>query len=139
MSRIQLRLSPSRLAPAAARGALDPLRGTVGEEIHDAVTLLVSELITNAVRHGGLTGDDWIDLNVEARPDRVRVTVTDPGDGFARPPPTPRPEASSGWGLFLVGQLADRWGIERADDTAVWFEIVRRANGHGSAPAKPRA
>ena len=41
----------------------------------------------------------------------VRVTVRDDGPGFT-PPPTPPPEdADAGWGLFLVGQLADSWGV----------------------------
>jgi hypothetical protein len=41
----------------------------------------------------------------------------------------PRAERPTGWGLFLVGEIADRWGIERDDHTRVWFEIDR---GDGS-------
>lgn len=126
---IQLRLSPSRLAPATARGALGPLREALDEETAEATALLVSELVTNAVRHAGLRGDQWIDLAVEASSDRVRVSVTDPGHGFARPPPVPRAEHPSGWGLFLVGQVADRWGVDHDWDTLVWFEIDRRSPG----------
>jgi anti-sigma regulatory factor (Ser/Thr protein kinase) len=124
---IQRRLFPSRLAPAAARGALAPLGGIVSEDTLKATELLVSELVTNAVRHAGLRSEDWIDMRVEVLDDRVRVSVTDPGHGFARPPPDPRPDRSSGWGLFLVGQIADRWGLERERETAVWFEIERRS------------
>jgi anti-sigma regulatory factor (Ser/Thr protein kinase) len=126
---IQLRLSPSRLAPATARGALGPLREAVDEETAQATALLVSELVTNAVRHAGLRGDQWIDLAVEASPERVRVSVADPGHGFARHPSSPRVGHPSGWGLFLVGELADRWGIDRDWDTLVWFEIDRRGSG----------
>ena len=126
---IQLRLPPSRLAPATARGALGPLWEAVDEETAEATALLVSELVTNAVRHAGLRGDQWIDLAVEASPDRVRVSVADPGHGFARPPPAPRVDHPAGWGLFLVGQLADRWGVDNEWDTLVWFEIDRRPVG----------
>ena len=123
--RIQVRLPPTRLAPATAREALSPLGAEVDGHLLESATLLVSELVTNAVRHAGLRSDDWIDLFVDASPDRVAVRVTDPGGGIARPPPIPGPERPSGWGLFLVGQIADRWGIERDDDTHVWFEIDR--------------
>lgn len=122
---IQVRLAPSRAAPATARGALAPLGATVDEETLESTVLLVSELVTNAVRHAGLQSDEWIDLFVDASPERVSVRVTDPGSGIARPPPLPRAERPSGWGLFLVGQIADRWGIERDEDTLVWFEIDR--------------
>jgi anti-sigma regulatory factor (Ser/Thr protein kinase) len=125
---IQLRLSPSRIAPAAARGALGPLRGAVDRETLESTTLLVTELVTNAVLHAGLRDDrDWIDLSVEVSEDLVRAGVTDHGGGFARPPPDPQVEDPSGWGLFLVSRLADRWGIERGQGTLVWFEIDRTA------------
>jgi anti-sigma regulatory factor (Ser/Thr protein kinase) len=125
---IQLRLSPSRIAPAAARGALGPLRGAVDQETLESTTLLVTELVTNAVLHAGLRDDqDWIDLSVEVSEDLVRAGVTDRGGGFARPPPDPQVEVPSGWGLFLVSRLADRWGIERGQGTSVWFEIDRKA------------
>ena len=131
--RIQVRLAPSRAAPATARGALAPLGETVDEETLESTALLVSELVTNAVRHAGLRRDEWIDLCVEASPERVSVRVSDPGNGIARPPPLPRAERPSGWGLFLVGQIADRWGIERHEETLVWFEIdqVKERNAVG--------
>ena len=126
---IQLRLAPSSLAPATARGALARLGETVEAETLESTALLVSELVTNAVRHAGLRDGDWIELWVNASPERVSVRVTDPGHGIARPPSLPRPERLSGWGLFLVGEIADRWGIERTEDTRVWFEIDRTNRG----------
>ena len=44
-----------------------------------------------------------------------------------RPLPVPRPDQLSGRGLFLVQQLADRWGVAGPDGTLVWFEIDRSA------------
>jgi anti-sigma regulatory factor (Ser/Thr protein kinase) len=124
--RFELRLSPSPAAPAAARGALGPLRGAVDEDTLGSVQLLVSELVTNAVRHADLSDRDWIELRVEATDERVRVSVADPGPGFTRPPPAPELNGPSGWGLFLVQRLADRWGVERPGETVVWFEIEQR-------------
>jgi anti-sigma regulatory factor (Ser/Thr protein kinase) len=122
---IKLRLAPTRLAPATARGALAPLSTTVDGETLESTALLVSELVTNAVRHAGLRGDERIELCVETSPDRVFVRVTDPGQGIGKPPAMPRADHPAGWGLFLVGQIADRWGIERDGQTQVWFEIDR--------------
>ena len=61
--------------------------------------------------------------------DLVRACVTDPGPGFEATPREPGDDPGSGWGLFLVEQLSDRWGVELAGGTSVWFEIDRRANG----------
>jgi anti-sigma regulatory factor (Ser/Thr protein kinase) len=136
---IQLRLSPSRVAPAAARGALGPLRGAVDDETLESTSLLVTELVTNAVLHADLREEeDWIDLKVEVSEDLVRAGVADRGSGFARPPPEPQVEDPSGWGLFLVSSLADRWGIERGRETLVWFEIDRRRAARSDARRRRR-
>lgn len=102
-----------RLAP--------PLRP---EEV-PAVRLLVSELVTNSVRHAELDPDEWIDLEVDVDLDAVRVTVTDPGGGFNPPTRPPHPTEPSGWGLTLVQRMADRWGISSDGRTQVWFELRR--------------
>jgi anti-sigma regulatory factor (Ser/Thr protein kinase) len=90
-----------------------------------AVRLLVSELVTNSVRHAGLDSHEWIDIQVEVEPDAVRVTVTDPGGGFMPPTRPPHPTEPSGWGLTLVQRMADRWGISSDSRTQVWFELHR--------------
>ena len=57
--------------------------------------------------------------------DEVRIEVCDHGDGFT---PTPRLGAldePGGFGLYLIGRLADRWGVETDDGTTVWF-VLRR-------------
>ena len=99
-------------------GVLDP-------HTQEAVQLLVSELVTNSVRHGRLGLSQWIDLCVETTPRSVRVSVTDAGVGFDRPEGPPRPGDPSGWGLYLVDQMADRWGVTHDGRTEVWFEIER--------------
>ena len=65
-------------------------RRAVREELSDALTkrrladveLLVSELATNSVRHAGCAETDEISIRADVKPDRVRVSMFDPGDGF---------------------------------------------------------
>jgi anti-sigma regulatory factor (Ser/Thr protein kinase) len=130
-TRLEISLPPSAVAPAAARGALGPLAAVVEGEVLESVRLLVSELVTNSVLHASLRQRDLIHLRVEADEDSVRVGVTDPGPGFEPLSPSPGPDAPFGWGLYLVTEVADRWGVERSDGTTVWFEIDRPRSDNG--------
>jgi serine/threonine-protein kinase RsbW len=120
-----LRLASTVRAPAEARGAVDRLAHRLRPEECEALQLLVSELVTNSVRHARLEGREWINVEIDLRPDAVRVTVSDPGPGFDPPSLTPRPHDTSGWGLFLVERVADRWGVHSDGPTEVWFELRR--------------
>jgi anti-sigma regulatory factor (Ser/Thr protein kinase) len=124
----EVRLSPTVRAPAAARHSLDRLAGRVDPDGLDTMRLLVSELVTNSVRHGGLESDGWIRVSVRELPGTLRVAVTDPGVGFGERHGPPRLDDPSGWGLHLVEQLADRWGVSHEGETRVWFEIEREAS-----------
>jgi anti-sigma regulatory factor (Ser/Thr protein kinase) len=128
---VELRLPPTARAPSEARTALGSLRDQVDPGVFDALRLLVTELVTNAVRHSRTDEDDRepIELRVEAGPDGVRTAVTDPGRGFRVPHGGPQPSGPSGWGLYLVDQMADRWGVSADGVTRVWFEIDRPASG----------
>jgi len=55
----------------------------------------------------------------------IRVAVQDHGDGFSPAPRNGRPDEPGGFGLYLVGQLADRWGVEIDGGTTVWFVLQR--------------
>jgi anti-sigma regulatory factor (Ser/Thr protein kinase) len=117
---IDLELPSTASAPARARGALEEIAGRVSPERLRDVTLLVSELVTNAVRHARGEG---VRLVVAHTGGVLRVEVHDPGRGFTvRKPPTD-PLRASGWGLVLVEELADRWGVEHSPRTRVWFEM----------------
>lgn len=124
---LDLRLPHGRSSARAARRAVDDLRSGLGEELLENIRLLVSELVTNSIRHARAGESAWIHLRVEVRGDRVRVEVTDPGPGFDPVEPLPSIYQDSGWGLYLVGQISDRWGVDRQGVTRVWFEIDRLA------------
>jgi anti-sigma regulatory factor (Ser/Thr protein kinase) len=108
-----------------ARRRIAPLRGELGERLHQDLALLLSELIGNAVRHAHLAKDDRVHVRVECRPGWVRGEVADPGPGFSvRMTPSPNASGVGGYGLTLVSRLASRWGAERVDgSTRVWFEL----------------
>jgi anti-sigma regulatory factor (Ser/Thr protein kinase) len=108
-----------------ARDALDSLSARVGPDVMVDLRLLVSETVTNAVRHTGVDEHSRVVVVAEEVPGAVRIEVHDGGPGFAAPPdPGPRPEGTSGWGLFLVKKLSRRWGAEPAPDAHVWFELA---------------
>ena len=110
-----------------ARRALDEVRGDVDELALRNARLLVSELITNVVRHvAHAEGDDQIVLTVDSEGDRLRVEVADRGAGFLPAPRADRQDPGSGWGLHILAQLAERWGVESNGGTRVWFEIPAR-------------
>jgi anti-sigma regulatory factor (Ser/Thr protein kinase) len=83
--------------------------------------LVISEVITNAVRHGG---DGDMLVAVTPKHGYLCVQVTDTGDGFAPRPRAFEPDADGGFGLFLVERLTRRWGLTRENsNTRVWFEF----------------
>jgi anti-sigma regulatory factor (Ser/Thr protein kinase) len=107
-------------APVAARHALDELSDELSPTVLDDARLLVTELVTNSVRHGE---GDVVRLILDVpQPDRVRCEVIDQGHGFL---PIARAADSTddgGWGLYLVEKLAETWGV-REGSTHVWFEL----------------
>lgn len=112
-------------APALARRTVaDWLAGVLSPMRVEDAKLLVSELVTNAVRHPSQVGQIGLEVGVAAR--RVRVEVSDPGGGFSRPPANPPPtDATGGRGLLIVDRLASRWGVTPGARTRVWFELDR--------------
>ena len=85
------------------------------------IVLLTSEVVTNAVEHS-TTGA--IEIWISCAPTLTRIEVRNPGETWDRRP-RPRSRKSDepgGWGLFLVKQLSDRWGV-RDKDCSVWFEF----------------
>jgi anti-sigma regulatory factor (Ser/Thr protein kinase) len=120
-------LSGGPEAAAAARRALARLRGDLDPGVMETMRLLVTELVANSVRHAGAR---TVDLKVIVTSPSVWLEVIDAGPGFDAAEATHRAGQAeeSGWGLFLVERLADRWGVSRGErDTRVWFELRRAA------------
>jgi anti-sigma regulatory factor (Ser/Thr protein kinase) len=107
--------------PSEARLALRPLDGVLSPDKLDDLRLVVSELVTNAVLHSGLTQTEPITVRIKVLAGRVRVEVLDAG--FAFPEVLRRPTDRHGRGLSIVARLADRWGTESRPETRVWAEL----------------
>jgi anti-sigma regulatory factor (Ser/Thr protein kinase) len=92
----------------------------LGEDACEKASLLVSELVTNAVVHGRSRA-----TLIAARPEgRLRVAVLDNDVRLPEGPQPANPDAEGGRGLRIVAAVADRWGVETTDEgKSVWFEI----------------
>ena len=110
-------------AAGAARDALSAIEDDLDPAVRNDLRLLVSELVTNSVRHATHDRHGTVALRVNVEADKVRVEVTDAGDGFEPAPRTEGQSQASGWGLYLVDRMTDRWGVVRDTMTRVWFEI----------------
>lgn len=100
----------------------DALTSTdVDPSISGDLMLLVSELVTNAVRHAR---GDAFEVRLEVKPDVLRLEVHDDGSGF-EPEIAPSDDGSGGYGLYIVDRLADRWGVERDARGVIWLEVDR--------------
>lgn len=133
VGRLHMQLKRGAEAAREGRHALDRLEGSIDGGQLDVLRLLVTELVTNSVRHAD-AGHAWIGLDVHIYSNAVRVAVTDRGPGFA-PPAEPKPhlDRPGGWGLCLLHRLADRWGVATNGQTAVWFEMDRASRGFAAA------
>jgi anti-sigma regulatory factor (Ser/Thr protein kinase) len=116
-------------APEAAQIAREEIESLPALEAHKdlqfAAALLATELVTNSLRHAGLTPDEEITLVADCSPETLHTEVSDHGAGFnplehlrARPDKPPR------HGYKLINVLADRWGFRRDRRLfCVWFEL----------------
>ena len=120
-SDVLLRLPPDPTAARRARRALAEAR--VPEDLQHTVDLLSTELIANALRHGGLAADQAILFAARFIDDYIRVEIHDPGPGFD----PQQAIAGKGFGLRMVEKLASRWGVDTHEGTRVWFEVDRRS------------
>lgn len=112
--------------PTSVREAREIVKEAIArahwEGDEEAAVLLVSELVTNALRHAGsLT---HLDVTVDC--DCLHVEASDPRTEA----PSVRqvdPAATSGRGMALVEALANDWGVRRDDSRGktVWFEMVQ--------------
>jgi anti-sigma regulatory factor (Ser/Thr protein kinase) len=129
---LELLLAPTVAAPARARAALT---AWLDQEPHDAdlieiALLLVSELVTNCVRHARITAQEPLRLSASLRTTTLRLELWDNGtDGSVTRRTPQRDHADGGYGLDLVAQLSSTWGVERdTHGTTVWLELATDAD-----------
>ena len=85
--------------------------------------LVVTEVVTNAVRHGAPRGDVIL-LAATPKPEFLCVQVTDGGAGLVPRPGAMATDENGGFGLFIIERLTRRWGMTRENHrTRVWFEF----------------
>jgi anti-sigma regulatory factor (Ser/Thr protein kinase) len=125
---VKLELARTVNAPGEARAAVAQRCEQLDLDVSlaQSLILLVSEVVSNAVRHSSGHPDSSIQLVASFDAQRIRVAVTDAGEGFV---PRPRDPGSTrdGYGLYLLEKVATRWGVESDGDTKVWFELPRSA------------
>jgi anti-sigma regulatory factor (Ser/Thr protein kinase) len=128
--RVELPANPH--APAMARRAVTAALGAAGMEDHvDTAALLASEVVTNALRHGGgpdelVIGIDPGGVSVAVRDDSPQPPREEAGDGPGAARVVEGGLAENGRGLLLVDMLADSWGWRpEAGGKIVWFRLQR--------------
>jgi anti-sigma regulatory factor (Ser/Thr protein kinase) len=122
-------------APGAARIVVaERLRDQVAASVLESALLVVSELVTNSVRHSGASAVGVVVVRVGLTETMVRVEVEDRGRAGAIAPRSADLEGGGGFGLNVVQALSERWGLERiaAGGTRVWAQLARASL---SAPA----
>jgi anti-sigma regulatory factor (Ser/Thr protein kinase) len=126
-TKVSERLELGPHAAGDARRAVARLEGELSPELVDDLRLLVTELVTNSFRHGGMGADGVALLTVEVDRFRVHVEVRDRGKGFSARPPRDLPiNRDAGWGLTIVERMADRWGVVEDGATTVWFDLANQ-------------
>jgi anti-sigma regulatory factor (Ser/Thr protein kinase) len=110
-------------AAAEARRAIGKLRADLDPPLMETLRLLVTELVTNSVRH---TAADSMTLRIAVGRAAVLTEVADTGPGFDPECVEHAGDDNTGWGLFLVERLASRWGVKQdGPSKRVWFELRR--------------
>lgn len=126
MGSVSLELPASANSAARARAAVREAAASTAVAADDCwrAEMIVTELVTNAVRHGP---GGPVELAIEAGGRGLRGEVRDPGAGITRDRLMRRRATEEGGrGLFLVDALSDSWGL--ADDRSrVWFEVSAQA------------
>lgn len=113
----------------AETGSIPRARRFVDESLPDTcwaddVTLLVSELASNAVRHA--RSPFTVAVGCDAATVRVEVADASPQLPVLQQPPV---EAVTGRGLMIIEALSRRWGVEPTETgKTVWFEVDCRAD-----------
>jgi anti-sigma regulatory factor (Ser/Thr protein kinase) len=125
MSNRHFELGGGLQAAGKARRVVDTMSGELEPAVYYDLRLLVTELVTNSVRHAGVDSGDTLRLTVSITRETLRAEVYDGGNPFEPVAEVPQHPTGRGWGLVMVDRIADRWGVEGDGGKYVWFEIDR--------------
>ena len=124
---VELMVALDARAPGAARAfVVERLERQVVLQVLESAQLVVSELVTNSLRHGGVPGGQVV-VSVELMSELFRVGVHDSGSDAVIAVHPPDFDNGGGFGLNLVQMLSERWGVERlaAGGSKVWAQLSR--------------
>ncbi|MEA2156067.1 MAG: serine/threonine-protein kinase RsbW [Solirubrobacteraceae bacterium] len=128
---LEFELPRAACAAGEARHALRRLcADALDAEMLTDAELLLSEVVTNALRHG----PGSIRVRAHLDQEQLFVEVIDQGSGFERELRRRDFDAVGGWGLGIVEDLASRWGVHEGT-THVWFELERPGPRLGESAA----
>jgi anti-sigma regulatory factor (Ser/Thr protein kinase) len=134
---VLLPYTPSSVAVARRRLTSELAAAGIYETTVGDAALVVSELLSNAIRHAAPLPGAQIRVTWTIDHDELRIGVSDAGDGPLPQVAEPSPGAPGGRGLGIVESLSDRWGVLREDgETTVWAQLPA-AHPPGSAAPPP--
>ena len=125
--RLELTVPADLSALAEVRRSFDAFG--LPPRVRDEAQLLVTELLSNSIRHAALRADERIRIWAGWSGRRLKVIVRDRDNSKPSQPVgiagsiRPAPGAESGWGLFIVNRLATRWGAIHDGGSGYWFEL----------------
>lgn len=120
---VHLQLPARPMSVRVAREAVRSLDALTGVEVVDRAALAVSELVTNAIRHGSSSEEDVIDVDLRAERGRVTGVVRDAGPAFALRQSVPDDRRTGGYGLPIVEKLGEVRVAHRDGGNAVTFTV----------------
>jgi anti-sigma regulatory factor (Ser/Thr protein kinase) len=117
-------------AAGLARRSILSVEAGLPDSVRHRLALLLSELVTNAIQHGGAGEHETIQVRIASSYEKIRVEVFDPGPNAAGP--RNRLEPQGGYGLLLVDRLANGWGRDRVEGggSLAWFELELDPTDH---------
>jgi anti-sigma regulatory factor (Ser/Thr protein kinase) len=122
--RLEADLPVTGRAAATARGLLDQFLTVWGQtRLAEDARLVISELVTNAIRHAPDSGDLHLDIDGDQR-GNLYLAVHD-GSAMLPLAREPDTEEETGRGLHVVDQLTTRWGTDHQPGSGkrVWVEL----------------
>ncbi len=123
---VSLRIPGGAGAPGCARRLAGPYLTQIDRAVASDAELILSELVSNSVRHAGVGSDEMVTVDLVVLDEHLRITVSDPGGALEPRLLTETADGLGGHGLRLVRQLSVAWGVGRdaVGATQVWCDLV---------------